>query len=78
MKAAAAARGDHAARIGAKRPARRRDRFRRGAATSILLMTASAHNPASLAQRCIAAGEERPESRGRAPLADECFRDLEP
>jgi len=29
-------------------------------------------------QRCIAAREERPESRGRAPLADECFRDLEP
>ena len=52
--------------------------LRRGAATSILLTTASAHNPASLTPEAYAVGEEGPASRGRVPLADECFRDPEP
>jgi hypothetical protein len=66
---------DHVAARGAKRSPRRDDRFRRGAATSILLTTASDTILLRSGQRCIAAGDERPESRGRAPLADECFRD---
>jgi hypothetical protein len=52
--------------------------IRRGAATSILLTTASDTILLRSRQRCIAADDERPESRGRAPLADECFRDLGP